>query len=142
MKDGSLVNAKDFEAGMKDDAEFIVVNFGVSCFKIRLKAEDGIYCFDEAQKAAKKHGKGWRCPTRHEWLDLYDARFNGFDELAKMLDADIPFGWYWTCEEDANPQYSASTAWDCNFTHTSCLTYSNYYKSNLNRVVAVSAYRP
>lgn len=82
----------------------------------------------KAQVAASEIGKGWRCPTRHECIDLYDARFNGLDDAMKEIGGDILEEIYWTSETDSDPQYSAnSTVYFSG--NTGCLY--TYHKSNL-----------
>lgn len=56
----------------------------------------------------------FRCPTRKECIDLYDARFlGGLDEAVKLTGGD--YGrkgkWFWTCERDADPAYNPLDAW-------------------------------
>lgn len=78
----------------------------------------GLHEFDEAQKAAADfkplEGVTFRCPTRKECIDLYDARFQGLDEAVKLTGGDFcnrtDGNWFWTAERDADPRY-ASTAW-------------------------------
>lgn len=78
----------------------------------------GLHEFDEAQKAAADfkplEGVTFRCPTRKECIDLYDARFQGLDEAVKLTGGDFcnrtDGNWFWTAERDADPRY-ANTAW-------------------------------
>ena len=78
----------------------------------------GLHEFDEAQKAAADfkplEGVTFRCPTRKECIDLYDARFQGLDEAVKLTGGDFcnrtDDNWFWTAERDADPRY-AITAW-------------------------------
>ena len=83
---------------------------------------DGEYDFDEAQeKAAEYKPKGlesltFRCPTRKECVDMYDARFiAGLDEALKLVGGDAMSGTIWTCEMDVDPwfarRYIATDAW-------------------------------
>ncbi len=46
---------------------------------------DGEFEFDDAQEACAAIGEGWRCPTRHETIEMYDARFKGLDEALKLV---------------------------------------------------------
>lgn len=79
----------------------------------------GLHEFDEAQKAAADfkplEGVTFRCPTRKECIDLYDARFQGLDEAVKLTGGDFcnrtDGNWFWTAERDADPRYSANGAW-------------------------------
>ena len=76
----------------------------------------GEYNFEEAQKAAAAfrpmEGIVFRCPTRKECIDLYDARFHGLDEAVALTGGQFgkPGRWFWTCERDADPNF-ASGAW-------------------------------
>ena len=78
----------------------------------------GEHEFDEAQKACAEfkpmEGIAFRCPTRKECIDLYDARFQGLDEAVELTGGNFahnPDGnWYWTAERDADPKYAYS-AW-------------------------------
>ena len=78
----------------------------------------GLHEFDEAQKTAADfkplEGVTFRCPTRKECIDLYDARFQGLDEAVKLTGGDFcnrtDGNWFWTAERDADPRY-ANSAW-------------------------------
>jgi len=118
-----------------DEVKYIVVKKGYTCIKMLRNEIEGEYNFDDAQKKAAECGADWRCPTRHEWLDIYDMRFNGLDEFRERLGMEPLNGWYWSCEEDADPQYSAQYAWD--FGNSGYV--DGYSKRNGNRVCAVSA---
>ena len=84
----------------------------------------GLHEFDEAQKAAADfkplEGVTFRCPTRKECIDLYDARFQGLDEAVKLTGGDFcnrtDGNWFWTAERDADPRY-ANGAWIFNGTY-------------------------
>ena len=79
------------------------------------------YTFEEAQKACAEFitaelgnsGLTFRCPTRKECIDLYDARFQGLDEAVALTGGNFAKRGerHWTCERDADPRYYASTAW-------------------------------
>lgn len=81
----------------------------------------GEYTFEEAQDACARFiepeldatGIVFRCPTRKECIDLYDARFQGLDEAVKLIGGDFATigRRHWTCERDADPRYGASYAW-------------------------------
>ena len=78
----------------------------------------GLHEFDAAQKAAADfkplEGVTFRCPTRKECIDLYDARFQGLDEAVKLTGGDFcsrtDGNWFWTAERDTDPRY-ALNAW-------------------------------
>ena len=90
----------------------------------------GLHEFDEAQRAAADfkplEGVTFRCPTRKECIDLYDARFQGLDEAVELTGGNFahnPDGnWYWTAERDADPKY-AIYAW-CSFGGSGCMNYN------------------
>ena len=79
----------------------------------------GLHEFDEAQKTAADfkplEGVTFRCPTRKECIDLYDARFQGLDEAVKLTGGDFcnrtDGNWFWTAERDADPRFNANFAW-------------------------------
>ena len=94
----------------------------------------GLHEFDEAQKAAADfkplEGVTFRCPTRKECIDLYDARFQGLDEAIKLTGGDFcsrtDGNWFWTAERDADPRSSAYTAWIFNGTNGTLNNFSVY----------------
>ena len=134
---GELKLHTDIKDEDLDSVEYIVVKKGYTCVKMSRKEIEGEYSYDEAQEKAAELGAGWRCFTRHEWIDIYDMRFNGLDNFRKRLGMSSIDGWYWTCEHDADPQYSASNAW-----FASSYGLLNYdYKRRGNRVCAVSAFQ-
>lgn len=102
----------------------------------------GLHEFDEAQKTAADfeplEGVTFRCPTRKECIDLYDARFQGLDEAVKLTGGDFcnrtDSNWFWTAERDADPRY-ASNAW---YFGGSSGTLSNAYVNFANRCQAVT----
>lgn len=82
----------------------LVTDFGA----LEIAKEDlpGQFNFEGAQKAAAEYRDGFRCPTRHEAIEMYDARFRGLDEaLAKIGGQPINDGWRWTSEADPDPEY-------------------------------------
>ena len=117
--------------------EYIIVKKNhTSVFMLRNEIE-GKYNFDDAQKKAAECGAGWRCPTRHEWLDIYDMRFNGLDEFRKRLGMGLLNDWYWSCEEYSDPMYTNHLAWKM-------YHYGNVHsekKENGIKVCAVSAFQ-
>ena len=135
MVDGTLKVWNEIEN--TSDITHIVVKKGYTCIKILRNEIEGEYNFDDAQKKASECGAGWRCPTRHEWLDIYDMRFNGLDKFRARLGMEPLGGWYWSCEDDADPQFSAQLAWSLHH-------YGHAYASNKrfgHRVCAVSAFQ-
>lgn len=79
------------------------------------------YTFEEAQKACAEFitaelgnsGVVFRCPTRKESIDIYDARFQGLDEAVELTDGNFAKvgRYHWTCERDTDPSYYAGVAW-------------------------------
>lgn len=72
--------------------------------------------FDEANDIASKvtfdgcDGATFRLPTRHECVDIYDARFAGLDDALFLIGGDPLTRWFWTCESDTDPEYNATYA--------------------------------
>ena len=99
----------------------------------------GLHEFDEAQKAAADfkplEGVTFRCPTRKECIDLYDARFvGGLDDALKLVGGDEMSGTIWTSDVDVDPwfarRYNANYA--C-FFHQTYGTLNNYNVTNAYR---------
>ena len=70
----------------------------------------GEFNFDGAQKAAAEYREGFRCPTRHEAIEMYDARFRGLDEAFKKIGGEPATTIGWTSEADPDPEYNSSGA--------------------------------
>ena len=80
----------------------------------------GDHTFEEAQKACAgfitpelgSTNITFRCPTRKECIDIYDARFQGLDEAIELTGGDYAKRgrWHWTSERDSDPKYAYS-AW-------------------------------
>lgn len=72
--------------------------------------------FDEANDIASKatfdgcDGATFRLPTRHECIDIYDARFAGLDDAVSLIGGDPLTSWFWTRESDPDPEYHATNA--------------------------------
>ena len=76
----------------------------------------GKYNWEEAQKACgnflpaelQSTGVIFRCPTRKERIDLYDARFQGLDEAVALIGGNFAqtYRAHWTCERVADPGYA------------------------------------
>ena len=102
----------------------------------------GLHEFDEAQKTAAEfkplEGVTFRCPTRKECIDLYDARFQGLDEAVKLTGGDFcnrtDGNWFWTAERDADPRYAYS-AW---YFSGNCGYLNNNGVNSANRCQAVT----
>ena len=93
----------------------------------------GEFTFEEAQKAcaafitaSTPNGINFRCPTRKECIDIYDARFQGLDEAIELTGGDYAKRgrYHWTGDRDADPDYAYS-AW-CSHGYLGFLNY--YYR--------------
>lgn len=86
----------------------LVTDFGM----LEIAKEDlpGGFNFEGAQKAAAEYRKGFRCPTRHEAIEMYDARFRGLDEAFKKIGGEPATTIGWTSEADPDPEYNSSSA--------------------------------
>ena len=79
------------------------------------------YTFEEAQKACAEFitpelgnsGVVFRCPTRKECIDIYDARFQGLDEAVELTGGNFAKAgrYHWTCERDTDPRCNGYFAW-------------------------------
>lgn len=81
----------------------LVTDFGM----LEIAKEDlpDEFNFEGAQKAAAEYCKGFRCPTRHEAIEMYDARFRGLDEALKKIGGKPVTTIGWTSEADPYPEY-------------------------------------
>lgn len=99
--------------------------------------------FDEANDIASKvtfdgcDGATFRLPTRHEFTDIYDARFAGLDDAVSLIGGDPLTSWFWTCESDPDPGYNATHAFFFNGYHGGV---NGRNKSNSGTVRPVSAF--
>ena len=86
----------------------LVTDFGM----LEIAKEDlpGGFNFEGAQKAAAEYRKGFRCPTRHEAIEMYDARFRGLDEAFKKIGGEPATTIGWTSEADPDPEYNSNLA--------------------------------
>lgn len=66
--------------------------------------------FKAAQESAAKYREGFRCATRHEAIEMYDARFRGLDEAFKKIGGKPATNGYWTSEADPDPEYNSNIA--------------------------------
>lgn len=86
----------------------LVTDFGM--LEIAKKnAPVGCY-FEGAQEAAAKYGQAFRCPTRHEAIEIYNARARGLDEAFKKIGGQPAMGIFWTSECDPELRYSSALA--------------------------------
>lgn len=98
----------------------------------------GEFNFDGAQKAAAEYREGFRCPTRHEAIEMYDARFRGLDEAFKKIGGEPATTIGWTSEADPDPEYYSYSA----FVYYGYTGYVHYYtKYSTYAVRPVSAFK-
>lgn len=112
----------------------LVTDFGM--LEIAKKDLPGRFNFEDAQKAAAEYRKGFRCPTRHEAIEMYDARFRGLDEAFKKIGGEPATTIGWTSEAD--PERNSYYAFIYNGTTGNV---SNFYKYLTNAVRPVSAFK-
>ena len=98
----------------------------------------GVFNFEGAQKAAAEYRKGFRCPTRHEAIEMYDARFRGLDEALKKIGGKPITTIGWTSEADPDPEYNSNLAFRYSG-HSGGVYYS--YKFSTLAVRPVSAFK-
>lgn len=98
----------------------LVTDFGM----LEIAKEDlpDEFNFEGAQKAAAEYRKGFRCPTRHEAIEMYDARFRGLDEALKKIGGKPVTTIGWTSEADPDPEYNSYIAflYNGNAGHVNC----------------------
>lgn len=70
----------------------------------------GEFNFEGAQKAAAEYRKGFRCPTRHEAIEMYDAQFRGLDEAFKKIGGEPATTIGWTSDSDPDPEFNSYSA--------------------------------
>ena len=121
-------------------AKFVAIRVNGGVLLIRKEYLPGSYEFEEAQKAcadlAPIYNDHFRCPTRKECIDIYDARFQGLDEALELVGGDPISGYFWTCERDMDPRSIVSSAWFFYGTHGN-LTINNVYSAYKARAVAL-----
>ena len=114
----------------------LVTDFGM--LEIAKKDLPGGFNFEGAQKAAAEYRKGFRCPTRHEAIEMYDARFRGLDEAFKKIGGEPVTTIGWTSEADPDPEYISNSA----FIYYGGTGYViGNYKYNTGAVRPVSAFK-
>jgi hypothetical protein len=98
----------------------------------------GVFNFEGAQKAAAEYREGFRCATRHEAIEMYDARFRGLDEAFEKIGGRPATNVYWTSEADPDPEYNSFGAFF--YTGTTGIV-GNSNKYNTGAVRPVSAFK-
>lgn len=94
----------------------------------------GRFSFSRAQEAAaafkpkNPEGLTFRCPTRKECMDIWDAHEDGtLDEAIELTGGSPLEGWYWTCERWFARRSTANHAWIFSGTYGSLISsYVNY----------------
>ena len=95
----------------------------------------GLYDFEEAKKACSEFivaelGNSnitFRCPSKKESAELYDALSQGLHEAIELTGGNFgkPGKIHWTCEQDHDPRYLAAVAW-CEFGGLNNSIYSTF----------------
>lgn len=106
-------------------AVVLVTDFGM--LEIAKGDLPGGFNFEGAQKAAAEYRKGFRCPTRHEAIEMYDARFRGLDEAFKKIGGEPATTIGWTSEADPDPEYNSNGAFFYNGSTGSVSNFNKYY---------------
>lgn len=114
----------------------LVTDFGM--LEIAKKDLPGGFNFEGAQKAAAEYRKGFRCPTRHEAIEMYDARFRGLDEAFKKIGGEPVTTIGWTSEADPDPEYRSNGAF---FYYGGAGDVGSNSKFNTGAVRPVSAFK-
>lgn len=91
-------------------AQTVVLVTDSGTLEIAKKDLPGEFNFEGAQKAAAEYREGFRCATRHETIEMYDARFRGLDEAFEKIGGKPATNIYWTSEADPDPEYSSYDA--------------------------------
>ena len=117
-------------------AVVLVTDFGM--LEIAKGDLPGGFNFEGAQKAAAEYRKGFRCPTRHEAIEMYDARFRGLDEAFKKIGGEPATTIGWTSEADPDPESNSNLAFFY-YGYTGYVYYT--YKFSTLAVRPVSAFK-
>ena len=97
----------------------------------------GVFNFEGAQKAAAEYREGFRCATRHEAIEMYDARFRGLDEAFKKIGGKPATNIYWTSEADPDPENNSNRA----FFYSGNTGYMGNSKYGISAVRPVSTFK-
>ena len=93
-----------------ETARTVVLVTDSGMLEIAKKDLPSLFNFEGAQKAAAEYRNGFRCPTRHEAIEMYDARFRGLDEAFKKIGGEPATTIGWTSEADPDPEYYSHNA--------------------------------
>ena len=119
-------------------AQTVVLVTDSGMLEIAKKDLPSLFNFEGAQKAAAEYRNGFRCPTRHEAIEMYDARFRGLDEAFEKIGGEPATAVGWTSEADPDPEYNSNYAFFYNG-NTGYVFNNNKY--NTNAVRPVSAFK-
>lgn len=119
-------------------AQTVVLVTDSGMLEIAKKDLPGKFNFKDAQKAAAEYREGFRCATRHEAIEMYDARFRGLDEAFEKIGGKPATNVYWTSEADPDPEDNSNSAF-VYFGYTGGVSY--IYKYIANAVRPVSAFK-
>lgn len=142
--DQTLVAVEDWKkVENPQSAQVVIIQTSETAgIKLHKKELDGRYDFREAQEAVTAvldfDDTSFRCPTRRECLDIYDARFQGLDEALEVIGGDkLDDHCIWTCESDTDPEYSSNSAFVFNGSLGELHYGNKYYSSSVRPVTAL-----
>lgn len=92
------------------EAQTVVLLTDFGMLEIAKEDLPGKFNFEGAQKAAAEYRKGFRCPTRHEAIEMYDARVRGLDEALKKIGGKPITTIGWTSEADPDTESNSNIA--------------------------------
>lgn len=109
--DGTLYSVQDWADRLDCTSADSIVLITDHC-SIEIAKEDlpGEFNFEDAQKAAALYREGFRCPTRHEAIEMYDAQFRGLDEAFQKIGGKPVTSVGWLSEADPDPEYNSNGA--------------------------------
>lgn len=119
-----------------ETAQTVVLATDRGMLEIAKEDLPGEFNFDGAQKAAAEYREGFRCPTRHEAIEMYDARFRGLDEAFKKIGGEPATTIGWTSEADPDPEYNSSSAFFYRGYSGNVYTFSKYSTTAVRPVSA------
>ena len=142
--DKTLVSVDDWKkVENPQSAQVVIIQTSETAgIKIHKKELAGRYDFREAQEAVTAvldfDDTSFRCPTRCECLDIYDARFQGLDEALEVIGGDkLDDHYIWTCESDTDPECSSNFAFIFNGSYGGLNCYSKYRSYSVRPVTAL-----
>lgn len=119
-----------------ETARTVVLVTDSGMLEIAKKDLPGLFNFEDAQKAAAEYSEGFRCPTRHEIIEMYDARFRGLDEAFEKIGGKPVTTIGWTSEADPDPEYISNFAFFYNGIAGRVISHSKYYTCAVRPVSA------